>query len=318
MKTGVLLLNFGGPRSLTEVKPFLLDLFSTPEILSGIPKILRPFFARFIVAIKLKKSVAAYRLIGGHSPLVSWTTRQASELKAALKHENLDFSVELGMLAGKPSIEDALLSLKNTGVEKLILLPLFPQYSLTTAGASLRRTKEVLSNFSQWKPEIAAIESWCKNRNYLALENIYLKETLLHLDDKKISHVLFTAHSLPVKLIEMGDPYQRQVQELYEAITTGLEFNHSLCYQSKSSSSRWLEPSVEDEIARLGKNGVEQIVIFPLSFVSDHIETLCELDMVYRKIIERQGIAYYRTPSFNDDPRFISFLKSLVLETVKR
>jgi ferrochelatase len=309
LKQGVLLMNLGGPSGPEEVKGFLYRLFSDPDILVGIPSPFRQALAFAIAQVKGPSSIRAYEEIGGGSPQLRWTRLQAEALDRALGGTR---RVAIGMRASRPSIADGLRQLRDWGVEEVTLLPLFPQYSTTTTGSCLKEARRVLEELD-WNPAVREVRHWPDHPRYVSLWRRKLEETLRAAGDAEPVHVLFSAHSLPLKIVERGDPYPDDVRRTIEALTAGLTRSWSLAYQSRNGRMPWLEPYVEDELDRLGRNRVRRIVVVPVSFVSDHIETLWELDRFYAERARRNGIeGYYRVPSFNDDPEFGEVLKELV------
>lgn len=319
MKTGIALLNFGGPWTLGEVKPFLYRLFVNPSVLVGVPAPLRQLVAFAIAQVKGPSSVECYRLIGGGSPQLRWTEAQAEGLRRLLNGGDGggELRVEIGMRSAEPSIEGALRRLKEWGAERLIVLPLFPQFSTTTTGTCLQEVKDSLRRL-RWSPGVREVKNWPDHPGYAALLRRTVEESLAEAERERGSeddtiHVLFSAHSLPLKIVERGDPYPRDVWRTVEAVAEGLRHPWSLCYQSRNGKLPWLEPYTEDELKRLGREGVRRIVVVPLSFVSDHIETLYELDQLYREQARAHGIThYYRTRAFNGDPEFAEVLRSIV------
>ncbi len=320
---GVLLLNLGGPSNLDEVKPFLYRLFSDPAILVGIPSPFRQGLAFLISQLKASSSRRMYRKIGGGSPQLYWTQKQAEGLEKLLcrkdSQENFSenkFLVKIGMRASSPFIEEALLELKNGGAEEVILFPLFPQFSTTTTGSCFQEVDRLMKKW-KWNPVVRKITKWANHPEYISLLIKTIQESL---DFNEKTHVLFSAHSLPMAVVKRGDPYLEDVHSTVNAITEQLSpnFSWSLAFQSRNGKLPWLEPYIEDELMRLGKTGVKKVVVVPLSFVSDHIETLWELDQYYFKIAREHGIEkYFRTRTFNDDPEFSQVLYSVLAHAWK-
>lgn len=305
-KRGILLLNLGGPETLDDVKPFLYNLFSDPDILVGVPAPFRQALAFLISRIKGQESVKIYEKIGGGSPQLRWTRRQAELLEDSLGRGQV--RVAVGMRAWNPTIEQGLSELKAWGAEELVLLPLFPQFSTTTTGSCFKEARRVLAKLG-WNVPIIEIEHWSDHKTYVQLLRRTLDEAVEQALPNGPFHVLFSAHSLPMKVIERGDPYPQHVDLTVQGVARGLEHPWSLAFQSRNGPVPWLKPYTEDEIARLGRSGVKQIVVVPVSFVSDHIETLYELDQLYADLARESGITgYYRARSFNDDPQFINVL----------
>ena len=317
MKTGILLLNFGGPWTLSDVKPFLYRLFVNPAVLVGVPAPLRQLLAFTIAQVKGPSSVRSYELIGGGSPQLKWTEEQAAGLRALLKAD--DVRIEVGMRSAVPAIEDALRKLKDWGAKRVVLLPLFPQFSTTTTGTCLQEVSDSLRRLS-WDPVLSQINHWPDHHAYAALLRRTLDEVLAEAESERGSetddiHVLFSAHSLPMKIVELGDPYPSDVERTIKAVTRGLSHPWSLCFQSRNGKLPWLQPYLEDELKRLGRAGVRRVVVVPVSFVSDHIETLYELDRLYAEQALGHGIThYYRARTFNGDPEFPRVLHSILAE----
>ena len=335
MKTGIALLNFGGPWTLGDVKPFLYKLFVNPSVLVGVPAPFRQLAAFAVAQVKGPSSVESYRSIGGGSPQLKWTEAQAEGLRRLLKGEGDgngngngnghgraadEVRVEIGMRSAEPSIEAALRRLKEWGAQRLVLLPLFPQFSTTTTGTCLEEAEAALARL-EWWPLTHEIRNWPDDGGYAALLRRTVDEALARAEAERgegaeTIHVLFSAHSLPMKIVERGDPYPEDVRRTIEAVTEGLNHPWSLCFQSRNGKMAWLEPYLEDELKRLAAEGVRRVVVVPLSFVSDHIETLFELDRLYADQARGHGIThYYRARTFNDDPEFAAVLRAILKES---
>lgn len=314
MKRGVLLLNLGGPNELRDVKPFLYNLFSDPDILVGIPTPFRQALAFMISRVKGNSSVEIYRAIGGGSPQLKWTRTQADLLAklATEKTEGVDTKVAVGMRAWHPTIEEGLAELREWGAQELVLFPLFPQFSTTTTGSCFKEARRLLKKMG-WQPSVREINNWPDHDGYVSLLRRTLDDVIAETEKHGPLHVLFSAHSLPMKIIERGDSYPKDVERTVTAVTRGLTHQWSLAFQSRNGPVPWLKPYTEDEIERLGREGIKRIAIVPISFVSDHIETLYELDILYADLAKKSGIELYaRARSFNDDPAFIEVLHSIL------
>ena len=326
MKTGILLINFGGPWTPGDVKPFLYRLFANPSVLVGVPAPLRQLIAYTIAQVTGPSSVESYRLIGGGSPQLAWTEEQAQGLRRLLGDNGNGngrpqdaVRVEIGMRSAEPSIETALRKLKEWGAIRLVALPLFPQFSTTTTGTCLEEARDALRRL-RWSPLMHEVRNWPDHPAYAALLRRTVDEAIERAEAERRDagdpiHILFSAHSLPLKIVERGDPYPQDVGRTVEAVTRGLSHPWSLCYQSRNGKMPWLEPYIEDELGRLGREGVRRVVVVPLSFVSDHIETLFELDRLYRDRARECGVThYYRARAFNGDPEFPRVLRSILSE----
>lgn len=324
MKTGIALLNFGGPWALRDVKPFLYRLFANPSVLVGLPAPVRQLVAFAIAQVKGPSSVESYRLIGGGSPQLKWTEAQAEGLRLLMNDDGNgngrgEVRIEVGMRSAEPSIESALRRLKDWGAQRLVTLPLFPQFSTTTTGTCLQEVRDALGRL-RWSPLTHEVNNWPDHPGYVALLRRTVDEAVARADgDRGQSgepiHVLFSAHSLPLKIVERGDTYPHDVRRTVEAVAAGLGHPWSLCYQSRNGRLPWLQPYTEDELTRLGREGLRRVVVVPVSFVSDHIETLYELDMLYREHALKAGVThYYRARAFNGDPEFPRVLRSILRE----
>jgi ferrochelatase len=317
MKTGILLLNFGGPWTLADVKPFLYRLFSDPAILAGLPAPFRQMVAFAISQAKGPSSIESYAAIGGGSPQLRWTELQATGVRDLLARDSV--RIEIGMRSAQPTIEQALFKLREWGAERLVALPLFPQYSTTTTGTCFTEMENSLKRL-RWAPPVTSIRNWPDHPGYASLLRSLVDETIRQAEQERAAssepiHVLFSAHSLPLSIVKKGDPYPQDVERTIRAVTPGLVHSWSLCYQSRNGPLPWLSPYTEDAIEKLGKAGIKRLVVTPVSFVSDHIETLWELDRLYMELARKCGIThYYRVPSFNDDPRFVQLLGTLLAE----
>ncbi|HEX8890984.1 MAG TPA: ferrochelatase [Pyrinomonadaceae bacterium] len=317
-RTGVALLNFGGPWTLRDVKPFLYRLFVNPSVLVGVPAPLRQLLAFTISQVKGHSSIRSYESIGGGSPQLKWTQAQAAGLQNLLGDS---VRIEIGMRSAEPSIESALRRLKAWGAQELILLPLFPHYSTTTSGTCFDEARAALKRLA-WSPRVREIVNWPDHEGYARLLRRTVDDAVAEAESERGTdtgpiHILFSAHSLPLKIVKLGDPYPADIERTIKAVTGGLNHRWSLCFQSRNGKLPWLEPYLEDEIKRLAEEGIRRLVVVPVSFVSDHIETLFELDQLYADLAREHGVTHYhRARTFNDDPEFPRVLHSILAEAV--
>jgi ferrochelatase len=317
-RVGVVLLNFGGPWTLDDVKPFLYRLFVNPAVLVGVPAPLRQLLAFTISQVKGRSSIRSYESIGGGSPQLKWTEMQAAGLQNLLDDS---LRIEIGMRSAEPSIEHALRQLRDWGAHRLILLPLFPHFSTTTSGTCFEEARAALKRLD-WHPFVREIAHWPDHEGYARLLRRTVDEVVAEAEAERGAqrdpiHILFSAHSLPLKIVKRGDPYPSDIERTIKAVTDGLNHPWTLCFQSRNGKLPWLEPYLEDEIRRLGGEGVRRLVVVPVSFVSDHIETLFELDQLYADLARAHGITHYhRARTFNDDPEFPRVLRSILSEAV--
>jgi ferrochelatase len=314
MKTGIVLLNFGGPWTLSDVKPFLYRLFANKNVLVGLPSPFRQVLAFLIAQIKGPSSRKIYRSIGGGSPQLKWTAIQAEGLRNI--SPQCDVRIEIGMRSAEPSIQAALERLNVWGADRVVLLPLFPQYSSTTTGTCFEEVEDALRRL-EWSPEVHQIVNWPDHPFYIELLKSTLNEAITEIENERSTtgpvHVIFSAHSLPIKIVKLGDPYPEDVERTVKALTKNLRHPWSVAFQSRNGKLPWLEPYLEDELKRVATEGVQKVVVVPISFVSDHIETLFELDQLYADLAHKNGItSYRRARCFNADPRFPRVLDSLL------
>ncbi|MEM8804987.1 MAG: ferrochelatase [Cyanobacteria bacterium P01_G01_bin.38] len=321
-RTGVLLLNLGGPEQLEDVRPFLFNLFADPEIIRlPFPWLQKPL-AWLISNSRAEKSQANYKQIGGGSPLRRITQEQADALKTQLQAQGYDAKVYIGMRYWYPFTEEAVAQIKNDGVEDLVILPLYPQFSISTSGSSFRVLEQLwLEDPSLNRINYTVIPSWYNREGYVeAMANLIAQE-IDKLPTPETAHVFFSAHGVPVSYVEeAGDPYQREIEQCTELIMKQLNRpnGHTLAYQSRVGPVEWLKPYTEDAIADLGAKGVHDLVVVPISFVSEHIETLQEIDIEYRELAEEAGIeGFHRVPALNTDTTFIQDMADMVVEALK-
>lgn len=308
-KIAVVLLNMGGPDSLDAVRPFLENLFSDPEILR-VPGFVRRPLAWWIARRRAPHSAENYRAIGGKSPLGEITRAQAKALEAELGPE---YAVTVAMRYWRPRAAEAARAVRESGAQALVVLPLYPQFSRATTGSSLGDLERALAEEGLGSLPRAVIRSWEDFPPYAGALAECVREALGGLGN---ATVLFSAHGLPVKLVEEGDPYLGHVQATVAAVMAHFPgVPHRLAFQSRAGPVRWLEPSVADELAALAGQGVKRVVVVPVSFVSDHIETLHEIDVEYGELALSLGFEVFRrSPSLNTRPSFVRALAQLVRE----
>jgi len=308
VKIAIILFNLGGPDSLEAVKPFLRNLFSDPAII-GLPTWARLPLARFIAWRRNAKAQGIYSRIGGSSPILGQTEAQARALEAALSQGNTDeWRGYVCMRYWHPMTERVVQSVKRYAPDRIVLLPLYPQYSTTTTGSSFKAWKEA----SSLKVPTCAIESYPTDPGFIAASVDLVRQGLAEAGAAK-ARVLFSAHGLPEKIVKAGDPYQGHVEQTAKAIADAIGgLDCTVCYQSRVGPLKWIGPPTEQEIERAGRDGVN-VVLYPLSFVSEHSETLVELDMDYRELAAQAGVPnYVRVPTVGTHPKFIDGLARLV------
>ena len=321
MQRGVLLFNLGGPETLEDVRPFLYNLFSDPEIIRIKSDRLRKMLARFISSVRERKSQSLYRQIGGGSPLRRITDAQAAALSSALGSRGFAARVYVGMRCWKPGIDEAVEKILRDHITRLVLLPLFPQYSLTTTGSCLKHFQNLdRQNGLSSRMDIKVIEAWYDEPLYIESTAELIQESLGRFSEGggEPIHLLYSAHSIPERYVREGDPYLEQTRQTVKLIQAklGNAYPSTLAFQSKVGPVRWLSPSTRDIIAELGRSGSRRVLAIPVSFVSDHIETLQEIDIAYASLAAKSGIReFHRVPALNLHPKFIEALASRVLAT---
>jgi ferrochelatase len=302
----------GGPDSLEAIQPFLENLFSDPEILKfPLSRFVQKPLARMISRKRSEKVMGEYRKMGGKSPLVEITAAQAKALQQALGD---NFSVHVAMRYWHPRAIETVAEVRAAhpgGPERIVVLPLYPHYCRATTGTSITDLDEALERGGLGEVERIVVSSWQDYAPYVDALAECVAEVVA---DNPSSLILFSAHSIPVSLVEGGDPYLDHIKATVAGVMKRFSGNeHRLAFQSRAGPVRWLEPSMEDAIKRLAAEGVEDVTVVAVSFVSDHIETLCEIDEQYREMAEGLGIKRFkRAPSLNVRPSFVQALESLV------
>lgn len=308
-RVAVILFNLGGPDSLAAVRPFLFNLFNDSAII-GAPQPLRFLLAQFISRARANVARANYQLMGGRSPLLEETQKQAAELESAItkRVSNVSFKCFPAMRYWRPFVKDAARAAEEWRATDAVLLPLYPQFSSTTTASSLaawRRASDLPASTICCYPAGRALAE--------AHAEAILKAWR---EGGQPSHprVLFSAHGLPQRVVDRGDPYQWQVEQSVLAVRRLLppDWETRICYQSRVGPLKWLGPSTPDEILTAAKDGVG-VIVSPIAFVSDHVETLVELDIEYARLAKQAGAPFYlRAPALGAAPRFIDALADLV------
>ncbi len=323
-KTAIVLFNLGGPDKPAAVQPFLFNLFNDPAIIR-IPNPFRWGLAKLISKRRAPIAREIYENLGGGSPLLPNTEAQARALEAALlsgepESSGDDFKVFIAMRYWHPFADEAVQQVKDYAPDKILLLPLYPQFSTTTTGSSVTDWNRAAAKVGLQAPT-KTLCCYPADPGFVAEVVTRLRAALDQFDeDSAKPRVLFSAHGLPKKIVEAGDPYQEQVEESTAAVVEALALADSrwadldwvVCYQSRVGPLEWIGPSTESEIERAGKDEVPLIVV-PIAFVSEHSETLVELDIEYRELAEKEGVPkYLRVPTVDDGPAFIEGLAARV------
>lgn len=310
--TDIILANLGAPAKPGEVRPFLKNLFNDPDIFHfPFGKTGQSFFSSIISTFRAPKSQQNYKAIGGGSPLHKNTLLQAEKLKRTLASQG-NFQIRVAQRYWNPFISEIAEEIRqdNSGQE-IILLPLYPHYSTTSTLSIVNEWKRVASDL----PEPQIIERFYSEPLYIDACVEQINKTLEEFTAQP--HILFSAHSIPVQRVVEGDPYEKEIIDNMELIIDrlGLDVSYSLCYQSKVGPIKWLSPTVEGEIDRLVAEGIDHVLVFPISFVSEHLETLYELDIQKRNYALTHGIReYHRASTVQDSDLFIQALTKVILE----
>jgi ferrochelatase len=316
-RVAIVLFNLGGPDRPESVRPFLVNLFTDPAILR-VPGFVRPWLGRLIAWRRTKPAMENYAVIGGRSPLLELTEEQGRALDAALAGDaGLEVKSFVCMRYWHPMSDAAVRAVKDWAPDEVLLLPLYPQFSTTTTGSSIAAWEDACRRAGLSVPT-TTLCCWHSQGGFAAATAALVQEAYAkaraELPAEVPLRLLFSAHGLPESIIAAGDPYQWQVERTVAAVVDRLDIarlDHVVCYQSRVTPQKWIGPSTEDEIERAARGKVA-ILICPIAFVSEHSETLVELDVEYREEAEHLGIpGYFRVPAQNSDPRFIEALADI-------
>ena len=325
-RVGVLLLNLGGPERIQDVGPFLYNLFADPEIIRlPIPALQKPL-AWLISTLRSSKSQEAYRSIGGGSPLRRITEQQARDLQSLLRQRGIDATSYVAMRYWHPFTESAVGDIKADGIDEVVVLPLYPHFSISTSGSSFRelqRLRQGDASFSQLP--IRCIRSWFDHPGYVRAMAELIAVEVRNSEDPEQAHIFFSAHGVPKSYVEeAGDPYQKEIEAYTGLIMDQLARElghanpHTLAYQSRVGPVEWLKPYTEEALEELGQAKTKDLVVVPISFVSEHIETLEEIDIEYRELATEAGVVNFRRVRALDTyPPFIEGLADLVTTSLE-
>ncbi|GAA0870847.1 ferrochelatase [Brevundimonas basaltis] len=319
-RIAVVLFNLGGPDDQASVKPFLFNLFNDPAII-GLPGVVRTPLARLISSRREKSARANYALMGGGSPLLPETRKQAAALEATLAPRLPDDEVRvfIAMRYWSPLTEETALEVAAFGPEEIVLLPLYPQFSTTTSQSSLKRWSAVYAGSG----ESRTVCCWPEAHGWIEAQAAAIATMLDEAGDRPV-RVLFSAHGIPESLVSRkGDPYQEQVESTVAAVVAKLEamgrtVDHALCYQSRVGPMKWLGPSTPEALEQAAADRVGAVVV-PIAFVSEHVETLVELDIEYGELAHELGVVpYLRAPAVGTSAPFIAALADASLHALSR
>jgi ferrochelatase len=315
-RLAVVLFQLGGPDTLEAIEPFLYNLFCDPEIIDfPFARIGRKPLAKLISATRARKVQKHYATIGGGSPIRRNTERQAQALENELARQGVDARCFVAMRYWHPFTQETIERIAQAECDEVVLLPLYPQYSSTTTGSSLNEWRRL---FQDRLPSYCVTDFY-RHAIYLDAVVERINEALARFPRKDAPEILFSAHGIPLSVVESGDPYQRQIEETVELLMNrgGWDNRHRLCYQSKVGASKWLQPSLHRALHDLANESVREVCVVPVAFVSDHVETLGEIDHEAREEAQELGIQQFEMMAgLNDSPKFIRALGQIVIEAI--
>lgn len=316
----VVVLNMGGPDRLESVEPFLANLLADPALIR-LPFFMRPFqggFARFIARRRSVEVRENYAKIGGGSPLRCWSELQAILVCRGLASRGIVATPHVAMRYWHPFADEAVAELRASKPRAVVVLSLYPQFSGATSGSSLDDMKAALVRGGMGDIPCVVIDRFPALPGYLDATAATIRDALDTMGGPT-PHVTFSAHGLPVSYIKSGDPYRDEIEATFRGILERLPegLDTSLCFQSRVGPAEWLRPYTEDHVADLARRGVKRLLMVPLAFVSDHIETLYEMDMLYGAEAVRLGMEFRRVPALNGSPLLADALTQLVSERLE-
>jgi ferrochelatase len=325
-QTAIVLFNLGGPDDLASVEPFLVNLFSDREIIElPFGAAFQPVMARLIAKLRGPSVRRNYARIGGGSPQLRITREQAAALQERLNGglAGTAFRVFIAMRYSRPSSDEALEAIAAAGIRRIVTLTLFPHYSKATTGSSRHDFDRALRK-PAWRGagfHVTHIDGYADDERYLdaMAEKVRSAWNAIAEDRRDRTVILFSAHGLPQKFIDQGDPYVTDIEATRRGILDRVRLPNRqlLAYQSRTGPVKWLGPGTEETLIELAREGVKDVLVVPLSFVSDHIETLYEVDLLFGDVARKAGITgYHRTDALNTSPLFIDALAELVLRHV--
>jgi len=319
-RIGVVLSNLGGPEVPEAIQPFLMNLFSDPIIIPIRPGFLRRFVARKISTGRAPKVAKDYARIGGASPLVRLTNAQAQGMLAILERRAPGrYATAVAMRYWRPFTEQAVDALLTAGCDRFLHLPLYPQESLATTESSSRELRRVLAQKAPTAP-LSEVRTYAVDPRYVANVRRTVEEGVATMvaGGAPVPYVLFSAHGLPESFVRKGDGYVGEIRATKEAVCRGMAWETGLSFQSRVGPVAWVKPYTDATIEELAGRGVKSLLMVPLGFVSDHFETLFEMDILYADLAKEKGMTHVgRAPSLNDRPDFLKALADLVLEATR-
>ena len=325
----MLLLNLGGPDSIQAVRPFLYNLFSDRHIIKLGPSFLQKPVAYLISFLRARKAEGMYRLISGKSPILDITAAQAGELEKALNSElrtpnsEPSFKIYFGMRYWRPFIGNTVSQMYQDGIRHIIAMSLYPHYSVATSGSAILGFEKAVKGFPV---EYAIISSWFDHPLYVdalvdvikeGMESFKINSELPTPNSELNVPILFSAHSLPMSIVNSGDPYVEHIKATIREVEKRVDAKWYLSFQSRTGPVEWLGPSTDEMLRELAGKGVKKLLVVPISFVSDHVETLYEIDILYKNLAKRLDIELVRAEALNTHPLFIKALEAVVVKKVQ-
>lgn len=320
-RIAVVLFQLGGPDSLDAIEPFLFNLFMDPDIIDfPLARFVRWPLARFISSRRSQKVAINYAAIGGKSPILELTMAQASALQTEL-NKKFPTTVFVAMRYWNPLTADVAEAIHAGQFKNIVLLPLYPQYSITTSGSSINEWNRQCDRIGMKDVRQEIVHHFYNNPDYISaiVENINTALSRFEGIPPDDIHILFSAHGVPVSIVEKGDPYQKHIEATVRLVSErgGWACPQTLCYQSKVGPAQWIKPSLNETIDRIGAAGVKNVLIVPVAFLTDHIETLHEIDIETRHRAKELGIERFEMmPALNSHPKLIRALAGEVLRKV--
>jgi ferrochelatase len=314
MKKAIILFNLGGPDKLENVQPFLFNLFNDPAILN-LPTIFRYPLAKLISNRRTPTAKKIYQELGGSSPILKLTKEQSKALESRLNNDDQasEYKCFIVMRCWHPRAEEVVNNVKNFNPDEVILMPLYPQYSAATTGSSIKEWKDICKK-NNFKIRTSTICCYPTDENFVLAHREEIVKKIKNLENFKL---IFSAHGLPEKNIKKGDPYQWQVEQSVNKIVKSLNIKNLdwiLSYQSRVGPLKWIGPSTDDIIIENSKLG-KHIVLVPIAFVSEHSETLVELDIEYKELADKNGCKNYtRVPAIGTNNNYIKAMSNLIIK----
>ena len=315
-RAAVVLAQLGGPETLDEVRPFLYNFFVDliPDNIPVPPVLIKPT-AWLISTVRAPYSRKLYASIGGGSPLRDQSEAQSRALAAELERRGSPLPVHLAMRNWRPFSDEALEAMRTERVERIVFVPLYPQYSFSTTRSSLNELRRVMK-LMRYEPELLVVDQYCDDPDFLVAVADLTRTRLAEFASPRADiHLIFSAHGLPMRYIERGDPYFEQVNRSVAGVAALLGHPGPVhtSFQSRLGPEKWLEPATEELIARLGSEGARAVCVVPIAFVSEHVETLNEIDIQYAQVAREHGIdEFKRVPTVQTHPSFIACLANAV------